>query len=85
MTDELRVTKQTFNSFSLFRHLFFSGPVKEHAQANPHKLYPFPEDSKTHVAHMTEGDFFSSEKSCTVPAATSVRIEVPFSFPEFDK
>jgi len=52
-----------------------AGPVKEHAQANPHKLKPFPEDSKTHVAHMTEGDFFASEKSCTVPAATSVRIE----------
>jgi len=31
--------------------------------------------SKTHVSTMSSGDFFHNEKSVTVPAATSVRIE----------
>ena len=32
-------------------------------------------DSKTHVAHMSGGDFYGSEKSVTVPEAGSFRIE----------
>ena len=32
-------------------------------------------DSKTHVAHMSGGDFYGSEKSITVPEAGSFRIE----------
>ncbi|MCL4161118.1 UNVERIFIED_CONTAM: hypothetical protein GTU68_020044 [Idotea baltica] len=32
-------------------------------------------DSKSHVAHMTEGDFYGSEKSVIVPEATDVKIE----------
>merc|ERR1719394_416332 len=52
-----------------------AGPVKEYAMANPKKLYPWPENSTTHVAHMKDGDFFSSEKSVTMPNATTVRIE----------
>lgn len=52
-----------------------AGPVKEYAMANPKKLYPWPENSTTHVAHMKDGDFFSSEQSVTIPNATSVRIE----------
>ncbi len=32
-------------------------------------------DSKTHVAHMSGGDFYGSEKSATMPSATSVSIE----------
>lgn len=51
-----------------------AGPVKEYAQKNPHKLGPWSSDSKTHVAHMTEGDFFGSEKSVIIGDATSVRI-----------
>jgi isocitrate dehydrogenase len=32
-------------------------------------------DSKTHVSHMTGGDFRSNEKSVTIPAATTAKIE----------
>jgi isocitrate dehydrogenase len=32
-------------------------------------------DSKTHVSHMNGGDFRSNEKSMTIPAATTARIE----------
>src|SRR5690554_7101281 len=32
-------------------------------------------DSKTHIAHMTEGDFYGSEKSVTLSDATQVKIE----------
>jgi isocitrate dehydrogenase len=53
-----------------------AAPVKEYAQAHPHKLKPWAADSKTHVAHMKKGDFFSSEKSATMSAATTVRIEL---------
>ncbi|MCC6930778.1 MAG: NADP-dependent isocitrate dehydrogenase [Gemmatimonadaceae bacterium] len=49
--------------------------VKAFAQKNPHKLGAWSRDSKTHVAHMTEGDFYGSENSLTLPAATSARIE----------
>jgi isocitrate dehydrogenase len=52
-----------------------AAPVKAYAKANPHKLRPWAKDSRTHVSHMTAGDFFSSERSATVGAATSVRIE----------
>ena len=52
-----------------------AGPVKTYAQKNPHKLGPWSADSKTHVAHMREGDFFGSEVSMAVGSATSVRIE----------
>jgi isocitrate dehydrogenase len=53
-----------------------AGPVKAYAQKRPHKLGKWAGDSKTHVAHMTDGDFFSSELSSTVSSATSVRIEL---------
>jgi len=49
--------------------------VKEYAKKNPHKMGAWSPDSKTHVAHMSGGDFYGSEKSVTVPAATTVRIE----------
>ena len=38
-----------------------AGPVKAYAQKRPHKLGKWDPASKTHVAHMTDGDFFSSE------------------------
>jgi len=50
-------------------------PVKEYAQANPHRLKPWSSDCKSHVSHMEDGDYYSSEQSCTVPEACSVRIE----------
>lgn len=50
--------------------------VKAYAQKNPHSMGEWKSDSKSHVAHMDSGDFFGSEKSVTVDAATSVRIEL---------
>ncbi|TLY28886.1 MAG: NADP-dependent isocitrate dehydrogenase, partial [Nitrospirae bacterium] len=49
--------------------------VKQHAKKHPHKMGPWTPDSKTHVAHMTRGDFRSNEKSMTVADATDARIE----------
>jgi isocitrate dehydrogenase len=51
--------------------------VKQFAQKHPHKMMkPWPESgSKTRVAHMEGGDFFSSERSTTMGEATNVSIE----------
>src|SRR5207253_4056927 len=49
--------------------------VKQHSKKHPHKMGPWTPDSKTHVAHMTRGDFRSNEKSMTVAEATDARIE----------
>ncbi len=49
--------------------------VKEYARANPHPMGAWSSASKTHVSTMGAGDFFHNEKSITLPAATSVRIE----------
>ncbi len=49
--------------------------VKEYAKKHPHKMLPWSADSKTHVATMTEGDFFSNEQSLTMDEATEARIE----------
>lgn len=52
-----------------------AAPVKEYAKNNPHSMGAWSKDSKTHVAHMQNGDFYGSEKSVTVSAPTDVRIE----------
>lgn len=49
--------------------------VKEYAKKNPHAMGEWKPDSKTHVAHMSEGDFYGSEKSVIVENATKVKIE----------
>ena len=49
--------------------------VKNFAKKHPHKMGAWSADSKTRVAFMSEGDFYGSEKSVTVPKATTVRIE----------
>ena len=48
--------------------------VKNYAKQNPHSMGAWSGDSKSHVASMSGGDFYGSEKSYTVPAATSVDI-----------
>jgi isocitrate dehydrogenase len=53
-----------------------AGPVKEFAQNNPKRLGAWSPDCKSHVAHMTDGDFYSSEQSATMAAAGSVKIEL---------
>jgi isocitrate dehydrogenase len=51
--------------------------VKRFAQKHPHKMMkPWPDSgSKARVAHMDDKDFFASEKSTTLSAATTVKIE----------
>ncbi|ULA63944.1 MAG: Isocitrate dehydrogenase [NADP] [Nitrospira sp.] len=49
--------------------------VKAYARKHPHKMSPWSTDSKTHVSHMNGGDFRSNEKSVTIPAATTAKIE----------
>lgn len=49
--------------------------VKAFAQKNPHKMGAWSSDSKSHVASMSAGDFYGSEKSVTVGEATAVTIE----------
>lgn len=48
--------------------------VKQFAKNNPHSMGKWSKDSKSHVASMTEGDFYGSEQSVTLPAATKVQI-----------
>ena len=49
--------------------------VKNYAKKNPHKMGAWSADSKTHVSHMDNGDFYGSEKSVTVAEAGNARIE----------
>lgn len=49
--------------------------VKQYAKKHPHSMGKWSSDSKTHVAHMTGGDFYGSEHSVVVDKATDVRIE----------
>jgi len=49
--------------------------VKEYARKHPHSMGAWSPASKTAVATMGYDDFFSNEKSVTVAAATTVRIE----------
>ncbi len=53
-----------------------AAPVKDYAQKNPHSMGAWSADSKTHVASMSEGDFFGSEQSVVMDAAGEVRIEL---------
>ncbi|BBF92803.1 NADP-dependent isocitrate dehydrogenase [Blastochloris tepida] len=49
--------------------------VKQYARQHPHKMGAWTPESKTHVAHMSGGDFYGSEKSVTVSEPGSFRIE----------
>ncbi len=48
--------------------------VKEYAKNNPHSMGAWSANSKSHVAHMTDGDFYSSEQSVVVDKAGSLTI-----------
>ena len=51
--------------------------VKKFAQKNPHRMMKeWPENSKTHVAHMNSGDFYGNEKSVTLNDDTAFKIEL---------
>jgi isocitrate dehydrogenase len=49
--------------------------VKQYARKNPHSMGVWSTESKSHVASMNAGDFYGSEKSTTVNAATEVKIQ----------
>ena len=48
--------------------------VKKFAQKHPHRMGAWSADSKTHVAHMTNGDFFASEQAVTLSHADEISI-----------
>jgi isocitrate dehydrogenase len=48
--------------------------VKKYAQSHPHSTGKWTSDSRTHVAHMTEGDFYGSEKSAVISSKGSLSI-----------
>jgi isocitrate dehydrogenase len=50
--------------------------VKNYARKHPHKMGAWAADSKAHVAHMSNGDFYGSEKAVLVAADDSVKIEL---------
>jgi len=50
--------------------------VKQYARNNPHSMGAWSTESKTHVASMTDGDFYGSETSITVEKATQYQIEL---------
>ena len=51
------------------------GAVKAYARKHPHVNKPFSPGSKTRVASLSGDDFYANEKSVTLPAATTARIE----------
>lgn len=53
--------------------------VKQYARSNPHSMGAWSSDSKSHVANMTNGDFYGSEKSAIIEKAGNVRIELKTS------
>ncbi|WP_223518274.1 NADP-dependent isocitrate dehydrogenase [Pseudomonas sp. GL-B-19] len=50
--------------------------VKNYARKHPHKMGAWAADSKSHVAHMSTGDFYGSEKAALIEAADAVKIEL---------
>ena len=50
--------------------------VKAFAKKNPHSMGVWSPDSKSHVAHMTAGDFYSNEQSHVMSEAGTVSIEL---------
>jgi isocitrate dehydrogenase len=55
-----------------------SASVKQYAKKNPHKMGKWTKDSRTHVAHMTSGDFFGNEKSATITDQTGGKGRIEF-------
>ncbi len=50
--------------------------VKNYARKNPHSMGKWSMASRSHVAHMTHGDFYHGEKSMTLDKARDVRMEL---------
>ena len=52
--------------------------VKNYAKSNPHKMGAWSKDSKTNVASMMGGDFFSNEKSATITEQNAGKGRIEF-------
>src|SRR5262249_27785484 len=50
--------------------------VKEYARKHPHSMGEWSMASRTHVAHMRNGDFYAGEKSMTLDRARDVKMEL---------
>jgi len=50
--------------------------VKQYAKNHPHSMGAWSPKSKSHVAHMDDGDFYSSERSAVIDRADTLRIEL---------
>ena len=48
--------------------------VKAFAKQHPHSMGDWSKDSKSHVAHMDDGDFYSSEQSAVIATEGDLRI-----------
>ncbi len=53
-----------------------AAPVKQYAKDHPHSMGAWSGDSATHVAHMSDGDFYGSEQSAFIPEAGNLSIEL---------
>lgn len=52
-----------------------AAPVKQYAKDNPHSMGEWSSSSQSHVASMSKGDFYGSEKSYSTTSSTDVKIE----------
>tara|TARA_R110001592_G_scaffold177076_2_gene417228 strand:- start:25734 stop:27962 length:2229 start_codon:yes stop_codon:yes gene_type:complete len=50
--------------------------VKAYARKHPHSMGKWSQASRTHVAHMRNGDFYDAEKSLVIEKAGNLRIEL---------
>src|SRR5207249_10853217 len=50
--------------------------VKQYARTHPHSMGAWTAESRTNVAHMTAGDFRTSERSAVMQSDGSLRIEL---------
>ncbi len=50
--------------------------VKQYARKNPHSMGSWSSESRSHVASMTQGDFYGSEQSVTLESAGSVSVKL---------
>jgi len=50
--------------------------VKNYARKHPHRMGAWSAQSKSHVAHMQDGDFYASEQSVTLAEAGTLKIEL---------
>lgn len=50
--------------------------VKQYARKNPHSMGAWSSSSKSHVAHMSAGDFYGSEQSATMAADDVLKISL---------